>query len=322
MPIGVVVASMNGKVLHRNAVAAELVGARAGQPVVPGGSEPWMLAPLAPEHSARFQAVFASASAGQPGHCMIPSPFDARRWLRVSASPAAASTVVMTIEDMTELAEAERALPRLEPPARGARLALRGAGGGVRRRRAGALHQLVGAPAPRAATRVVEHSNDFIEYVHLADRAVVIDLERRVRANPSSSGAVEFRVDVDDDPAGRWHHATMTNLLDDPDVQGLVLTLRDVHERHLIERELRFWATHDALTSLPDRAALRTQLDAVLDESDVFGHRTALVFCDVDNFKLINDESRPPLRRPRAHRGGAASPRLAARHRLRRPLRR
>ena len=81
----------------------------------------------------------------------------------------------------------------------------------------------------------------------------------------------------------------MTNLLDDPDVQGLVLTLRDVHERHLMERELRFWATHDALTTLADRSALRTQLDALLEEAEVFGHRTALVFCDIDHFKTIND---------------------------------
>ncbi len=69
------------------------------------------------------------------------------------------------------------------------------------------------------------------------------------------------------------------------------MTLRDVHERHLAERELRFKATHDALTTLPDRAALRARLDLVLQEADLFGYRTALVFCDIDNFKAINDRS-------------------------------
>lgn len=52
----------------------------------------------------------------------------------------------------------------------------------------------------------------------------------------------------------------MTNLLDEADVQGLVLNVRDVHERHLIERELHYRATHDALTTLPDRAGLRSRL--------------------------------------------------------------
>ena len=288
MPIGVILASTGGKVLHRNAVAAELVGARAGEAVVPGGPDPWMLAPLPPEPSARFQAVFASACAGQAGHCTIPAPFDARRWLRVAASPAAASTVVITIEDMTELAEAERALRAsnrlLEAlDSHSEELVVVFDAIGRARYTSSSVRRHLG----RAAS--IEHTDDFIEYVHLADRAVVLDMHRRVRSNPSSSGAVEFRVDTDDDPNGRWHHATMTNLLDDPDVQGLVLTLRDVHERHLMERELRFWATHDALTTLADRAALRTQLDALLEEAEMFGHRTALVFCDIDHFKTIND---------------------------------
>lgn len=289
MPIGVVLASTTGKVLHRNAVAAELVGARSGQSVVPGdGPDRWLLAPLAPEPSARFQAIFASACAGQSGHCTIPSPFDGRRWLRVSASPAAASTVVLTIEDMTELAVAERALRAsnrlLEAlDSHSEELVVVFDAVGRARYTSSSVRRHLGAAAR------IEHSDDFIEYVHLADRAVVIDMQRRVRGNPSSSGAVEFRVDTDDDPNGRWHHATMTNLLDDPDVQGLVLTLRDVHERHVMERELRFWATHDALTTLADRAALRTQLDALLEEGELFSLRTALVFCDIDHFKTIND---------------------------------
>ncbi len=109
MPIGVVIASQAGKVLHRNAVASELVGARVGQLVVPDGDEPWLMSRLSAEQSARYQSVFAAASVGRPAHCTINSPFDQARWLRLSISPAAASTVVLTIEDATELAEAERA---------------------------------------------------------------------------------------------------------------------------------------------------------------------------------------------------------------------
>lgn len=91
-------------------VAAKLLGARASQAVLPGDAGDWLLAALAPEQSAPFQAMFAAACAGQAGHGTISSPFDADLWIRVSASPAAASTVVMTVEDMTELAAAERAL--------------------------------------------------------------------------------------------------------------------------------------------------------------------------------------------------------------------
>jgi hypothetical protein len=63
-----------------------------------------------------------------------------------------------------------------------------------------------------------------------------------------------------DTPIGRWHQANLTNLLDDVDVQGLVLTVRDIHERYLADRELRYLATHDVLTTLPDRVACELAL--------------------------------------------------------------
>ena len=49
---------------------------------------------------------------------------------------------------------------------------------------------------------------------------------------------------------------------------GLVLTVRDDHERHLAELELEFKATHDALTTLPDRSTLQSRLDALLAAPD------------------------------------------------------
>ncbi len=286
MPIGVVVASTTGKVLHRNAVAAQLVAARAGQAVAAGHGDTWMLDALGPDDAAQYQAVYESAAAGRAAHCTVPSPLTANRWLRISASPATASTVVMAIEDVTELTEAERAL-RASNRLLGAldshseELVVVFDGDGCVRYTSSSVRRHLG-PAVR-----LEHADDFIEHVHAADRAIVADLERRVRSN-DTSGHVEFRADFAD-PAGRWHHGTMTNLLDDPDVQGLVLTLRDVHERHLAERELRFRATHDALTNLPDRAALQAQLGELLHEAEALGHRTALVFCDIDHFKSIND---------------------------------
>ncbi len=288
MTIGVVVAGTTGKVLHRNAAAAELIGAKAGQAVVPNGEEPSMIDHLPGEYSARFQTVFAAAVDGKPSHCTIPSPSNSSRWLRVAVSPAAASTVVMTIEDMTELAEAERAfrasnrlLEALDSHSE--ELVVVFDAQGRARYTSSSIRRHFG-PDTR-----IDHADDFMAHVIPADRPIVENLRRCVGASGSSSGVVELRVGSDEATA-RWHHATMTNLLDDDDVQGLVLTVRDVHARHVMERDLRFWATHDALTTLPDRAALRTRLEAVLEEAEVGGDHTALVFCDIDNFKQINDQ--------------------------------
>lgn len=292
MPIGVVVASATGKVLHRNAVAAKLVSARAGQSVIPDESisdESWMLEKLPTADAERFRAVFAAAcgSPAQAGHCTIPSPIDGTRWLRISVSPAAASTVVLTIEDSTELAEAEqklrasnRLLEALDSHSEDLVIVFDAVGRA--RYTSSSVRRMLGTGVS------IADSDDFIRYVRAADKVLVSELERRVRSGSLSSGAIDFRIDTDD-PAGRWHHATMTNLLDDADVQGLVLTVRDVHERYLAERELRFRATHDVLTTLPDRGGLRAHLETVLAEAREDDHLTALVFCDVDNFKHVND---------------------------------
>lgn len=290
MPIGVVIANHSGKILHRNAVAAELVGARVGQLIMPDGDEPWMMSTLGAEQSARYQSVFAAATAGQPALCTINSPFDATKWLRLSVSPAAASTVVLTIEDTTDLAEAERALrastrllEALDAHSEDLVIVF-DARGRSRYVNSTTLSGLGDASS-------VEHIEDVVSMVNAADRAAVSELVRHVTSSPSVSGEIEFRVGRDEHAVHRWHHVAMTNLIDDPDVQGIVLTVRDVHERHLAERELEFKATHDALTTLPDRAALQTRLESLLRDGEEQGHRTALMFCDIDHFKLINDRA-------------------------------
>ncbi len=285
MPIGVVVASTAGKVLHRNAVAAKFIGAREGHSVL-RQDENWTLSNLPVEDVERFEDVFTGASTGKAGHCTISAPDDAGRWLRVSVFPAAASTVVMTIEDMTELITTERALRAsnrlLEAlDSHSEELVMVFGGNGQASYSSSSVSRFFAGGAP-------SQFSEFLQRIHVADRLTLADLERQVRTNAQSSAALELRVEVND-PAGRWHHATMTNLLDDGDVGGLVLTLRDVHERHVVEHELRFRATHDALTTLLDRAALRSRLESVLSEAAPLGQRTALVFCDVDNFKAIND---------------------------------
>ncbi len=290
MPIGLVIASHAGKVLHRNAVAAELVGARVGQLVVPEDDEPWMMSTLGAEQSARYQSVFAAALAGQPAICTINSPFDATKWLRLSVSPAAASTVVLTIEDATDLAEAERALrastkflEALDAQSEDLVIVFDARG----RSRYVNSTRLTELRDPSS----IEHLDDVVSLVDDADRPAVEELVKHVISNPSDSGEIEFRVTRDDGGVNRWHHVAITNLIDDPDVQGIVLTVRDVHERHVAERELRFKATHDALTTLPDRAAFQTRLESLMREGIERGHRTALMFCDIDNFKLINDRA-------------------------------
>lgn len=69
----------------------------------------------------------------------------------------------------------------------------------------------------------------------------------------------------------------------------LVVTMRDITERKRAEDELTRRATHDVLTGLPNRALIRERLGNALQRSRRSGESIALLFLDLDGFKLIND---------------------------------
>ncbi|PJG60388.1 putative bifunctional diguanylate cyclase/phosphodiesterase [Aeromonas cavernicola] len=65
----------------------------------------------------------------------------------------------------------------------------------------------------------------------------------------------------------------------------ILLTMRDITDRKLEELEHRHLAWHDSLTGLLNRYGLMKSLELHCG----FGERFALVFMDLDNFKLVND---------------------------------
>jgi diguanylate cyclase (GGDEF)-like protein len=70
---------------------------------------------------------------------------------------------------------------------------------------------------------------------------------------------------------------------------ALVVTalVSDLTDREQVEQELRHQATHDPLTGLPNRAVLAEALERALHRRD--GAQVALMVCDVDHFKAVND---------------------------------
>lgn len=82
----------------------------------------------------------------------------------------------------------------------------------------------------------------------------------------------------------RW-----SDLRDDSTVGGLVLTLRDVTERHELEQELKHRAFHDALTGLPNRAFFTKKAEAALPAARAAGRTAGVLFVDLDDFKVVND---------------------------------
>jgi diguanylate cyclase (GGDEF)-like protein/PAS domain S-box-containing protein len=77
------------------------------------------------------------------------------------------------------------------------------------------------------------------------------------------------------------------------DIDGehhLTGTMRDITRHREAEHRLRFHATHDPLTGLPNRMLFQRRLDDVLREArDSGDHHYAVLFLDLDGFKLVND---------------------------------
>ncbi|WP_156678485.1 bifunctional diguanylate cyclase/phosphodiesterase [Sphingomonas profundi] len=73
----------------------------------------------------------------------------------------------------------------------------------------------------------------------------------------------------------------------------LFLTLRRMQRmtRSLVdkEQEASFLANYDPLSALPNRRLFAQRLDAALAPALIEQNRTLLAFCDLDNFKTIND---------------------------------
>ena len=70
---------------------------------------------------------------------------------------------------------------------------------------------------------------------------------------------------------------------------GVGSVVIDVTEQREAERALAHSATHDALTGLPNRTLFGDRLGVSLAQAERSGGLVAVVFCDVDRFKMVND---------------------------------
>jgi diguanylate cyclase (GGDEF)-like protein/PAS domain S-box-containing protein len=110
---------------------------------------------------------------------------------------------------------------------------------------------------------------------------------RQVAGRPYATTVLELSLQHLD---GRIRQAemTITNLLADPSVAGLVLNTRDISERKELQDQLVHEAYHDALTQLANRALFRERVAEALRKRGPDDDVTVL-FLDLDGFKEVND---------------------------------
>lgn len=82
---------------------------------------------------------------------------------------------------------------------------------------------------------------------------------------------------------------TVMQLIESADGPRFSSSSRDMSAQKRMEEELRYHAMYDTLTGLPNRSLLLDRIEHVLKRSWRTGEQFALLFLDLNRFKMIND---------------------------------
>ena len=130
--------------------------------------------------------------------------------------------------------------------------------------------------------------SNYLDLLVEEDAPHVRSLFADVVAAAQTTFTAEYRV-RHADGSSRHVESIVSNMIDDPTVNGLVLNTRDVTDRKSLQEELAHQAFHDSLTDLSNRAVFRDRIEHALARGERNEGRLAVLLLDLDGFKTVND---------------------------------
>ncbi len=287
-PVGIVVAGPSGRTLYCNLLAEQALGPLAA---VLGETE-WIDA-ARPEHRAALRRVVQGAlNDGTTGSAVaaFDQPDGSARWLRVNAAPRSTeegigSGWIATLEDVSETIEARAQADRL------AHLLDAGSDFVIITRPDGqiiyvnnaARHQLGLATADEGCASTLRDALDDASKQRF-DRETLPEMLSTGTWSGEMTLLLGGSNEVPVSMLGLTRHS------EDGEIETIAFTARDIVAIKAAEARMRYLASHDALTGLPNRMLLADRLEQSLRRHRRHGSGVALMFCDLDGFKAVNDE--------------------------------
>lgn len=133
-----------------------------------------------------------------------------------------------------------------------------------------------------------ELSNKVFSITHLDDIEKCKKLYEEVFHYPDQTVKTEMRLKHKN---GQWRDFLLiaSNQMHDVNVNGIVVNYRDITDIKSAHREVRYMAYYDYLTNLPNRRNLEESFESSLEEAKYRKTKLAVMFIDIDRFKIIND---------------------------------
>lgn len=129
---------------------------------------------------------------------------------------------------------------------------------------------------------------NYSNFIHTDDLPLIQRKFEEILQRPESTTMVEVRLKHNN---GDWRDfkVTLTNLLNNSSVNGIVFNLHDIMEIKKQQNEVRYMAYHDYLTGLPNRRSFEDKLALEIRLANVDDRKFAIMFLNLDGFKYLND---------------------------------